>query len=273
MVKNKKSELFFIKAVILFAAVFCAVFIPRSAYAATTLKKLEPNKIYKTYDFNRDGKKDSFKYSFSNPRGKAIIYLNGRRSTADTVRSANLYYYRYSKSNEFLMVNYSYFGGSDIDVYMFKGNTLKKVQALPESAFTCNLIKYAANNILAVETHPYRQKQFLTMSDCYTYVPFRQIYKLDTKKHRFVLGSRYLKPTKSAPLVFITADADLYYTTSNTPTAYNKKGVRLISYQDYEIKQIYLWKRRGNRHVLRVQLVNSKGRTGWINDSNKRQFY
>ena len=88
MVKNKKSELFFIKAVILFAAVFCAVFIPRSAYAATTLKKLEPNKIYKTYDFNRDGKKDSFKYSFSNPRGKAIIYLNGRRSTAETVRSA-----------------------------------------------------------------------------------------------------------------------------------------------------------------------------------------
>ena len=59
-----------------------ALFLIANKLSQPTFLQLEPNRIYDSYDFNRDGKKDIFRFEIpTSPRGDAYFYLNNTKST------------------------------------------------------------------------------------------------------------------------------------------------------------------------------------------------
>ena len=124
----KKTKSLFLVALFIVTSMLLSC----SAFAGTKLVELkEAGKEYRSYDFNGDGKADIFKADFVGvENGYMNVYLNGKKNIIDIARGCQLYYYKYSKKNEFLLVQRYAYGGHEIFVYKFSGNKIKKVQEL-----------------------------------------------------------------------------------------------------------------------------------------------
>ena len=250
-----------------------------SAFAATKLVELkEAGKEYRSYDFNGDGKADKFKADFVGvENGYINIYLNGKKNNIFIARGCILYYYKYSKKNVFLLVERSLYGGHEILVYKFSGNTIKQVQELKTSCFSAPNIKSASGKKLTIILSPYHNNQIKCLKNYnlpnWRNVEFKKIYKISTSAHKFKSSSNFVKPVKAYPLYYYGSGT---YATSSDSLKDNGKGVKLKYGKKYTLKQARIVPYTQNGFKMdyaRFQVADSKGNTGWFDSREDLNFY
>ena len=250
-----------------------------SAFAATKLVELkEAGKEYRSYDFNGDGKSDKFKADFVGvENGYINIYLNGKKNNIFIARGCILYYYKYSKKNVFLLVERSLYGGHEILVYKFSGNTIKQVQELKTSCFSAPNIKSASGKKLTIILSPYHNNQIKCLKNYnlpnWRNVEFKKIYKISTSAHKFKSSSNFVKPVKAYPLYYYGSGT---YATSSDSLKDNGKGVKLKYGKKYTLKQARIVPYTQNGFKMdyaRFQVADSKGNTGWFDSREDLNFY
>ena len=258
---------------------FATTLLSCSAFASTKLVQLkEKDKTYSSYDFNGDGKADKFKVSFNGTENGYInIYLNGKKNTIFIARGCLLYYYKYSKKNEFLLVERSLYGGHEILVYKFSGNKIKEVQELKTSCFSAPNIGSAKGKKLTIKLSPYHMNQIKCLKNYtlpnYECVSFNKIYKIDTSAHKFKSSSNYIKPVKNYPLYYYGSGT---YATSSDSLKDNGKGVKLEYGKKYTLKQARIVPYTQNGYDMdyaRFQVADSNGNTGWFDSREELNFY
>lgn len=247
------------------------------AYASTT-KTLKQGKTYKSLDFNGDGKKDSFKYKYDGRyganSGKATITLNGRSQKIFAARGLAVNYYKYSRKQIYLFIYTHQYGGGTMMVYRYKGNKLVKVnRSLAQMASPS--FHHASGKYVYLEESPYHQNQIASLKEAeigseYGYITsFLVKYKLNTKKRKISLASRYADTLKPYPLIF----AGTTFTTSSSPTSINSRGLVLHNGDYVELVQAYFKKTSGSYPHYKLYLkVRSNNQSGWFESSTSVPF-
>lgn len=238
----------------------------------TTFEQLEPNKTYSSYDFNRDGKKDEFRYEMDNKNGEVYVYLNNTKSTVPVALGAGIFYYRYSKSNEFLLVNKKLIGGVGIEVYSFINDKADWRQSLSSNSFEWNVIDAVDGMDISIISGPNHSHQMRSLQQAMDKVDdvitFKKSFKLDPACHVFYSDSPYFIPTENWELTLTSVTDSSLLNTSSEYDSDNQKGIKLIIGEKYTLQRLVeiepgdspddvFWKKR-------MELKNSKGETGWI---------
>ena len=205
------------------------------------------------------------------------IYLNGKKNNIFIARGCILYYYKYSKKNVFLLVERSLYGGHEILVYKFSGNTIKQVQELKTSCFSAPNIKSASGKKLTIILSPYHNNQIKCLKNYnlpnWRNVEFKKIYKISTSAHKFKSSSNFVKPVKAYPLYYYGSGT---YATSSDSLKDNGKGVKLKYGKKYTLKQARIVPYTQNGFKMdyaRFQVADSKGNTGWFDSREDLNFY
>lgn len=142
--------------VLTFAIILCGcLFSTKQVYAASKLVHLKPNKIYRSYDFTRDGKPDVFKYTITrNGSAYANIYINGKyRQTIYMVRGGWLDYVKISKNNTCLVATRGAFHGNSLQAYYYSNKKFREVKNSFKGIGDYASVKSVSGSYVTIETH------------------------------------------------------------------------------------------------------------------------
>lgn len=146
--------------VIMFAILLCGCLLStKQVCAASKLVHLKANKTYKSYDFTRDGKPDTFKYTIYRNNGNAYarIYINGKyRQTIYMVRGGSLDYVKISKSNTCLVATRGAFHGNSFQAYYYSDKKFRAVSNSFKGRGDYGSLKSVSGSYVTVETSNYR---------------------------------------------------------------------------------------------------------------------
>ncbi len=266
-----------LKSLITTALIAVSAFMFAAPVSAATVKSLEAGTTYTTLDFNNDGKNDTFKIEpyDRNNGGDIYFVLNGKRTAVFVARGCGVTYYKYNKSNVYLIVYSHLYGGGSISIYRYSGSTLKCVKQNAD-VLARNLFKKASGAVVSIATSPYHQDQIapfkrVSLSN-YRVTTFIAKYKLNPSTHKFSLGSRYLN---AAGTYYITYSGASFRTSSNAVTL-NKKGMLLKSGMKVKLTKMYIKPYKTSEGILLYRLrfkVQSGKKYGWFAESAAVSFH
>ena len=129
---------------------------PVRASAANPVS-LKAGNTYKSYDFTRNGKKDTFKYTLKQEGNLAVgrIYVNGKKVfSVSASRNVDCWFYQASKKKTYLIVETHYAGGGNVlTLYYFKKSKFVQVPG-SVNCLHANNVSEARGDILYVTSTP-----------------------------------------------------------------------------------------------------------------------
>lgn len=232
--------------------------------AASQMVTLKADRTYTSYDFTRDGKKDSFKCTADSEWGYARIYLNEKFKQRIFIgKGADIYWCKISTKDTYLLtMNYLY-GGRELKVYMYSGGKFKSTsgESNLNKVFPFMSFKKVQGNTLYVEslTGGYwrNPSSFKNVSD-----PLTVETQFTVKNNKITCKSWTSKVTGRK--IFYAKNS---FNTSKSMTNLNvKNGPRVRAGQKVTLNYVRL-----NRSTYLYQ-ISVNGKTGWFADSANIQF-
>ena len=241
-------------------------------YASTSME-LKQDEKYTSLDFNGDGKKDTFSYTYNrDDGGNASLTLNGHTQKVFVARGTQINYYMYSKTHIYLFIYMHLYGGGELHVYRYAGNKLKKVNGdigiLGPSHFD-----HADEKYVFVESHPYRQSNIASFKNYENNerTSFLFKYKLDTKNKKFTLATKYGTPVKKYNMTY----KGKKFKTSDSAKSHNEKGLTLKNGMKVKLTKIYIipeTNSNGYKYYKCRFRIDCNGKYGWFDSSVDRPF-
>ncbi len=229
-----------IRCLLTAALLAASVFLFAGTASAAVVKTLADDKTYTTLDFNNDGKNDTFRISdYDRQSGEVSFTLNGRTTRVFVARGYKVTYYKYNKTNVYLIVYMHQYGGGSILIYRYAGSALKCVKD-NTGVLDRNHFKKASDNIVCIATSPYHQENIrpfrrVSLSN-YRITTFIAKYRLNPSTHRFALASRYLSAAGSYYMKYSGAS----FRTSSNAVKLNRKGLLLKAGMKVKLTKMYI---------------------------------
>lgn len=223
---------------------------------ADTKKILQSVTTYRQYDFNGDGKRDTFKYVLSREGGIAYAkrYLNGcYRGKIYMARGGSLTRIATSKKDIFLIALKGGHACNDLAAYKISGNRIVPVRNL--SHFTYNQVYSVSNNKLYLKCSTGKE---IDGTFDYRYSRGAAFLFAHSVKNRSI-SAAYV----GYPIGTKVYTAGTSFRTSTSTSCMNGKGFYVYRGQKVTLKKIY-----SKSHSVWFQ-ISANGRTGWIRNSSK----
>lgn len=241
-----------ITVLLMFILTVCVT--PVTAHADSK-KVLQSGITYRQYDFNGDGKNDTFKYVLTRENGVAYakIYLNGCcRGKMDMMRGGSLTRVATSKKDIFLIALKGGYSGNALTAYKISGNRI--IHARDLTHFTYNQLYKVSNNKLYIKCST--GKEFGGTFNC-RYSRGASFIFTHSVKNRSISSVNVGYPTGTKVYTAGTS-----FRTSTSTSYMNGKGFYVYRGQKVTLKKIYC-KSDGTWFQ-----ISANGRTGWIKNSS-----
>ena len=244
-------------------------------YASTSISmELKQDEKYTSLDFNGDGKKDTFSYTYyRDGAGYAEFTLNGHKQKVEVARGTQINYYKYSKTQIYLFIYMHLYGGGELHVYRYDGNKLKKANG-NIGIMGSSYFDHADGKYVYVESRPYHQDHISSFKN-YDYnnelTTFLFKYKLNEKKKKFVLATKYGTPVKKYNMTY----KGKTFKTSDSAKSNNTKGLTLKNGMKVKLTKIYIIPETnsyGYKYYRYRFRVDCNGKYGWFDNSMDRPF-
>ena len=240
-------------------------------HAKTKLKRLKPNKNYKTYDFTGDGKADRF--FFNTKSGK--VRLNGKyHSLSAAIKAAGskvvLHYYSLNKKDTFLLVTYPYKSGQRVIGYRYSGG---KFKVASEPLRSCKYARVGglSGNKLKIISRIADETDTLSFQyvKSFKQLEFTELFKVN-KKHKIVRASKYASFVKQKDYIYGSRNP-LHLSTS--AVKWNRKGPMLEYGQKVRLGRVYFSYSGNDAYTgKRFYEVRANGKKGWVKESSAALF-
>ena len=232
---------------------------PVRASAANPVS-LKAGNTYKSYDFTRNGKKDTFKYTLKQEGNLAVgrIYVNGKKVfSVSASRNVDCWFYQASKKKTYLIVETHYAGGGNVlTLYYFKKSKFVQVPG-SVNCLHANNVSEARGDILYVTSTP--KNELISLVD-QGYTRFKRGFRVSDSGVKAT--SRYGDAIGKT----VYYGLDNFYTSKTSSTLSVKNGPKITRGQKVTLKKIAYYS------GYMAFMVQVNGKDGWFLNSSKQRI-
>ncbi|MDY3998711.1 MAG: hypothetical protein SOY73_06375 [Blautia sp.] len=226
---------------------------------------LKEGKKYSSYDFTRDGKKDTFKYTCSKANGIGTynFYINGKRLlSVKSSRGTYCYLYYINKKKSYLIVESNFAGGASTSrLYYYKNKKLIQVPGNINKLYSNYVEKVYGNDMYVLSGAKYELQSFNCGPGRNNDLLFKTEYRVYDSGIKAVSQCGVFKGSKH------------YY---GLNTFYTSKSLSKLSVKDGPLvkqgQEVYVLKIAFLSSERYAYLIKVNGKQGWFLDSKTRRL-